>query len=691
MPDRYPPISPKCPHFLHGGDYNPEQWPPDVWDEDMRLMKLARCNAMTVGIFAWVHLEPAEGHYTFDWLDRVMDMLADNGAFAVLATPSAAQPAWLSARYPEVLRVGSDRVRRRHGARVSFCPTSPVFRDKCAAVNERLAERYRDHPALLAWHVSNEYSSQCHCDLCQSAFRRWLRTRYGTLEALNAAWWNAFWGHTFTDWRQVSSPAPPSLGESTILGLNLDWKRFGTDRLVDFFEAEAAPLRRITADVPVTTNLKSNALNAGMDYRRLARRCDVVAWDCYPLYHARADDVEVAAATAFAHDAHRTMKAGRPFMMMESTPSSANWMPVMKLKRPGVHRLASLQAVAHGADTVQYFQWRKGRGGWEKFHGAVVDHCSRADARVFREVAEVGEVLARLDDVIGTTVRPAAAIVYDWENRWAVEGAQGPRRQGLDYLGACVRHYRPLWRRGLAVDVVDSCDDFAPYRLLAAPMLYMIRPGVAERIEQFVRAGGVFVTTWWSGIVDERDLCFTGGWPGPDPLRRTLGVWAEELDVLYDDEANAVVAVPGNPLGLRGEYAASTFCDLIHAESAEVLATYARDFYAGRPALTVNRCGDGRAYYIASRNDERFCDDLYGALALQLHLPRALDADLPDGVTVQLRTDGRSDFLFLLNFTPQAHTVDLGRQAFTDMLTDRRVSGSITLAAYGSAVLRRPA
>ncbi len=685
MTDRYPPIHPKCPHMLHGGDYNPEQWPEEIWGEDIRLMKLAGCNAMSVGIFSWVHLEGSEGRFDFDWLDRVMDLLAENNAYAVLATPSASHPAWLSSKYPEVMRVGPDRIRRRHGGRVNYCLSSLLLREKCAILSDLLAERYAEHPALLMWHLSNEYGGACHCDRCQVAFRNWLEQRYDSLDELNHAWWTAFWVHTYTDFSQIESPGP--LTETAVHGLTLDWQRFVTDQTISFMLNEAMPLQRLAPDVPITTNFMGTY--TGLNYWRFLEHLDVVSWDSYPQLHGRADDWKAAVQVGFVHDIYRTMKAGKPFAMMESTPSSTNWFPVGKLKRPRLHRLMSLQAVAHGSDTVQYFQWRKSRGGAEKFHGAVVDHCGHENTRVFQDVADVGRVLGRLDDVVGTTVRPKSAVIYDWENRWAIDNAAGPRRDGRDYEPTCVGHYRALWQRSVPADVIEMDCDFSSYRLLIAPMLYMIRPGVADRLEAFVRGGGVLVTTYWTGIADEHDLVFRGGFPGP--LRGLLGIWAEELDVLHDGEANRVIPVEGNPLELTREYTARVFCDLIHAESAEVLATYAEDFYAGRPALTVNAVGDGRAYYVASRNDPPFLDDFYGRLIGELALPRVLEADLPEGVAAQLRTDGETDYVFLLNFKPEDRTVDLGAAELADMLTGETLTGRIDLAAYDSRVLKRPA
>lgn len=689
MIEKYPPINPKFPHCLHGGDYNPDQWraTPEIWNEDMRLMKLAHCNAMSVGIFAWAALEPHEGEYDFGWLDRVMDLLAENGGYAVLATPSGARPAWLARTYPEVLRVGPDRQRNLFGGRHNHCLTSPVYRQKTRAINAKLAERYADHPALLVWHISNEYSGACHCDMCRAAFRGWLQRKYGTLDALNHAWWTAFWSHTYGDWGEIEPPS--EIGEMSVHGLNLDWRRFITDQTTDFMLNEIAPLREFTPDTPVTTNFMGTF--PGLNYWKMAQHLDVVSWDSYPRWHrpeadGRADDVTLAADVAFVHDINRCLKGGKPFMLMESVPSATNWVEAAKVKRPGMHALSSLQAVAHGSDTVQYFQWRKSRGSSEKFHGAVVDHVGHENTRVFRDVADLGQKLEKLDAIVGTTVRPDVAIIYDWENAWAMNDAQGPRRGDKGYLDSCKRHYRAFWDRGIPVDVIDMDQDFSPYKLLIAPMLYMLRPEVDERIAAFVKGGGTLVLTYWSGIVDENDLVILGGWPG-GMLREVTGVWAEEIDALYPQDANHIIPAPSNPLGLKGEYLARDYCDLVHAEGATVLATYKSDFYAGRPALTTNAYGAGTAYTITSNNDNRFLADFYGRLAEDLALLRSLNAELPHGVSAQLRSDGEHRYVFLMNFYAGPTRVDLGEAAYTDLLTGETLTGVIALAPYDVKVL----
>jgi len=681
MTTRYPPINPRFPFLFHGGDYNPDQWPEEVWAQDMRLMQEAHCNAMSVGIFAWARLEPSEGHYDFGWLDRVMDLVADHGGAVVLATPSGARPAWMARQYPEVLRVRPDRQRNLYGVRHNHCQTSPVYREKVHAINSRLAERYAAHPALAVFHLSNEYSGECHCALCRAAFITWLKRKYGTLDALNHAWWTAFWSHTVTDWDLVEPPSP--VGETSVHGLSLDWKRFVTDQTVDFMCHEIAALRAHAPDIPVTTNMMGTY--RGLNYWKLAPHLDVISWDSYPPWH-RGDDVAVAASVAFEHDVMRSFKGGKPFMLMESVPSAVNWMSAAKVKRPGMHALSSLQAVAHGSDTVQYFQWRKSRGSSEKFHGAVVDHVGHEHTRVFRDVADVGRKLEALREVAGTTVRPDVAILYDWENLWAMDDAQGPRTGDKGYQQTCKRHYRAFWARGIPVDVIDMDQDLSRYKLLVAPMLYLMRPGVDERIAAFVAAGGTLVTTYLSGIVDENDLVHLGGWPG-GALRKVLGLWDEEIDAMYPDDRNTAVPAPGNDLGLQGDYALRDYCSLVHPEGSSVLATYKDDFYAGRPVLTVNAHGAGRAYYLASNPDDRFLADFYAALEAERGLLRSLETDLPPGVSAQMRSDGVTRYVFVMNFNAGEIVVDLGATPRRDLLTGRDVQGPVTLEGYGVLVL----
>lgn len=687
MTKKHSPISSKAPVMLHGADYNPEQWLkyPEILREDIRLMKLANCNVMSVGIFSWVSLEPEEGVFTFDWLDGVLDSFAENGIYAFLATPSGARPAWMSEKYPEVLRVERNRVHNLHGFRHNHCFTSLVYREKTAILNAKLAERYSQHPAVIGWHISNEFGGECHCDLCQNAFRDWLKVKYNnSLDEVNQAWWATFWSHTYTSWSQIESPAPH--GETQVHGLNLDWRRFVSERSIDFCQHEINTVRPYNPALPITTNMH---MIDGIDYRELAKILDVVSWDAYPEWHYTedGDDARLAAWTAMHYDLMRSFKK-KPFLLMESTPSLTNWQSVSKLKRPGMHKLSSLQAVAHGSDSVQYFQWRKSRGSSEKFHGAVVDHSGHSETRVFKDVTEVGKTLAGMTEVVGTSTPVRTAIIFDWDNRWAIKDAQGVRNSGLRYEETVLQHYRALWQLGIPVDMIGSGDDLSAYKLVIAPMLYLISEENGKRIEKFVEQGGTFLATYWSGVVNETDLCHLGGFPGP--LRRTLGIWAEETEGLHSRDLNGVVMEASNALNLSGDYDAHEITELIHLEGAEALGTYRSDFYAGRPALTVNRFGEGNAYHLATRvKDASFYVELYAAITSKAGITRALDSDLPTGVTAQLRTDGESDYIFVQNYSGSPQTVKLDGADYTDLCSGTAAPSVLNLAVNDLAMLKR--
>jgi beta-galactosidase len=390
------------------------------------------------------------------------------------------------------------------------------------------------------------------------------------------------------------------------------------------------------------------------------------------------------------------MKGGQPFLLLESTPSSTNWFETPQLKRPGRHRQEMLIAIGHGADSTMYFQWRKGRGGFEKFHGAVVDHEGSGNTRVFADVAAHGALLESLDGVVGTTVRPEVAIIHDWEVRWALAYSQGPRRGPQwggpfekEYVETCVDHYRPFWKLGVPVDVIESLSPFDPYRLVVAPMLFLLKPGVVERLEAFVRGGGVLLLTYLSGIVDATNLVLRGGWPGGG-FRSMAGVWAEEIDALYPEEAQGIVAEDGNDLGLSGEHPVRDYAERVHPEGARVLARYATGFYLDLPSLTVNPWGSGRVFYLAARPaGDSFHDALARGLVRQLGLSRCLDTDLPEGVTVQRRAGGGRTFLFLHNLKPVEQTLDLGTTRLASVEDGRVLTGRLRLPGYASLVLER--
>ncbi len=635
--------------LLHGGDYNPEQWldRPDILAQDIELMKKARVNTVTLGVFSWSTLEPQEGVYTLDWLADIIHNLYANGIRTILATPSAARPAWLAHKYPEVRRVRADRVRELYNRRQNYCYTSPLYRDKVRRIDKKLAQRFGSDPAVILWHISNEMGGDCHCELCQAEFRRWLQARYGSLQALNKAWNARFWSHDYTAWEQIESPAPQ--GENAVQALALDWKRFVSDRHIDFLKFERDIVKEVAPDAKFTANMMYRF--DGIDYFKMAKEIDVASWDNYPTWHKPTETVEETALdTAMMHDLFYSMK-GKPFLQMESSPSFTNWQPISKQKKPGIAELAALQTVAHGADSVLYFQWRASRGAEEKFHGAVVGHDGRQDARAFIETVQVGEKLESLSEITAVQREKQALIIHDWQNKWALEGSCGPRNAGLGYWDELKRHYNALARAGIAVEFGDETADLTGYRLVVVPMLYLLTDDFAKKLCDFAQNGGTVVVTYWTGVVDESDLCRLGD--TPYGLTGLLGLRRTEIDGMYDGETRRCTPVSGCTLP---EAQASILCEVAvpnDTDPAEPLSVYAEDYFAQHPAAAVHKYGAGRAYYLASRFDEDFYRAFYRDAAKELGLVPAWQQPLPAGVLAVKR----GSYVFMQNCTEQPVTV----------------------------------
>lgn len=668
-------INSKLPSIWYGGDYNPDQWPEEIWHEDMRLFREAGINIVTLPVFSWAKLQPDETTYSFEWLDKILDLVAENGIYACLATSTAAQPAWMSRQYPEVLPVDVDGRRRTHGSRVNFCPNSGVYRRFSVELARRMALRYKEHPALLIWHVANEYGPHCYCEQCAAAFREWLKERYRTVKELNERWNMSFWGHTVYDWEEIVPPSNLNGDNRCFQGMMLDYKRFMSDSILACYQAEYDAIKAVTPDIPITTNIWG--LFNGLDLKKWGERMDVVSWDSYPQMNEPMTNV------AMRHDYMRGLKDGKPFMLMEQTPSQQNWQPYNSLKRPGVMRLWSYQAVAHGADTVMFFQLRRSFGACEKYHGAVIEHVGHGNTRVFRECAQLGRELAALGDTLLDAVTDnQVALLFDIDTWNAVEITSGPSVD-LDYLKQAQKYYKAFYDAHIGVDVISPLSDFSKYKLVIAPVLYMMKPGVAERLEAFVQNGGSFVTTFFSGIVDENDRVKLGGYPGE--LRKLLGIWVEEIDSLLPEMKNRMV-LEGGFGQVQGEYECGLLCDLLHLEGAQALAVYGEDFYAGMPALTVNEFGAGKAYYVAADAEDRMIADLCRTLCEQAGITAPFGADA--GIElVQRRKDG-DVFTFVLNHNSFPASIDLGAWTALDLLTGNRVTGNTAVGGHEVMILR---
>ncbi|GHF35824.1 beta-galactosidase [Deinococcus metalli] len=664
----------------YGGDWNPEQWERPVWDEDVALFGHAGIDLLSVNIFAWTALQPDKDTYDFARLDEILALLESRGLRACLGTSTAAIPAWMATRFPDVLRTDFQGRAHKFGDRHNACPNSPTYRRFAPALAGQLARRYAGRDVVALWHVSNEFGGACYCPRCEAAFRTWLRAKYGTLDALNHAWNAAFWSQTITEWDEIVVPNVLTVQwterSTAVQGLTLDYQRFMSDALLGAYRLEADAIRAEIPDAVITTNLMGPY--RPLDYRAWAPHLDVIAWDSYPAPH------DPPAAVSLKHDLMRSLKAGQPFMLMEQTPSQTNWQPVNSLKRPGVMRLQSWQAVAHGADAVMFFQMRRSVGACEKFHGAVMEHHGRTDTRVFREVAALGAELRALGDVtLGARVPARVAVWFDWPAWWAVENSMGPSN-ALDYLREVTALYAAFHAQGYAVDLVGSDSDLSGYGVVASTLLYLLPAGAAETITAFVEGGGTFLAGLLSGVADDSDRVFPGGPPGP--LRDLLGVWVEEVDALPPGQDNEVVMQGG----LEGTFACSLLFEQLRVDDAEVLATYGQDFYAGSPVLTRRRVGKGQAWKLGTSPDAaglravtRALCDAAGVLPL---VP-----ELPDGVEVTRREGTGGRFLFLLNHTAEERRVSVPGLAGTDLLSGDVLGETVTLPPRGVRVIHEGA
>lgn len=664
----------KFKRILYGGDYNPNQWGREIWSEDMRIFRDARINSATVNVFSWAKLQPFEDEYNFSELDDIIDMLSKEGYDIVLATSTGALPAWMFKKYPEVARTDYQGRHHKFGHRHNACPNSLVFQKYASALVDQLAARYASNPHVVCWHISNEYGGECYCENCEKAFRVWLKKKYKTIDALNKAWNLEFWGHTVYEWDEIVLPNALGDGMDTeqntaFAGLSVDYRRFNSDGMLGNFKMERDVIRRYNKDALITTNLMGTY--KGLDYFKWAKELDIVSWDNYPGYNTP------WSYTAMCHDLMRGLK-DEPFMLMEQTPSQQNWQPYNSLKRPGQMRAQSYQTVAHGADTIQFFQLRRSVGGCEKFHGAVIAHVGTENTRVFREVKQLGEELEQLSPLLpGAANSAEVGIIFDWDNYWAFEYTSGPNVDLL-YVDQIHQYYKYFYDRNIAVNMIPVDADFSRYKVIVAPVLYMIKPGMKEALEAFVANGGVLITTYMSGIVGETDNVYLGGYPGP--LRALAGIWAEEIDALAPEQTNTVRFTDGTTAKCR------IVCDLIHTEGAEILASYASDFYEGMPAVTRNAYGSGITYYLATDMDET-------------GIAKALDHAMEDGnvtaiiaeptpLEITKRTTEAATYYFVMNFRDEAAPLPASLGGKLDLLTGKQTEAGELMNKFDVKIIQ---
>jgi len=666
-----------------GGDYNPEQWDEKVWAADDALMREARVNTATVGVFSWSILEPEEGRYDFGWLDATLDRLWHNGIRVVLATPTASPPPWFTLAHPDAMPVTREGTRLWHGSRDTYCAAAPAYRAAAARIAGALAERYAGHPALAMWHVHNEYGTVCWCDHAAAAFRGWLQRRYGKehdgeggdgLAALNEAWGTAFWSQRYSSWEQVLPPRATQWRANP--SHSLDYSRFWSDEMLASFCEQRDAIRRHTPEVPVTTNFMMPHYQL-LDLWAWSREVDVVAVDHYFGSAGRDGHPDLA----FSADRARSFNSGRPWILMEQSTSLIYGRDRILIKEPGRMLRDSIAYLARGSDSVMFFQWRASQAGAEMFHPAMVPHAG-PDTRIFREVCELGQAVSRLAEVVGSTVPAEVAMLWDADSWWALENRGIPLAE-VRYLDLVRADHAALWRAGVVCDFVHPLGDLARYRLVFATAAYLISDEGAQALRNYVEGGGHVVMSFGGGMVDARHHARLDGYPGP--LRDVFGIRVEEFRPLAPGETVPLTGdgVPGDGLADGGH--GTIWSELLRSEGAEVLASYGDGPLAGHPAMTRNSFGAGTAWYVSTQLDAGARDRLVAAVAAEAGAAPVVVGAPPGVEIVRRHGDAGRSWLFVLNHTGAAAVVEASG---VDLLSGRSADGQLEVAPGGVAVLR---
>lgn len=593
-----------------------------------------------------------------------------------MATPTTAQPAWLSKNYPEVLPVDIAGRKRTHGMRVFFCVNSEKYRERAAAIATEMAKRYHTYPGLVGWHVANEYGTYCYCENCQKQFRIWLEKRYGTIEHLNDKWNTAFWGRVVYDFDEIMLPTELNDDYRFNPAIQLDYMRFVTDSTLECYLNEADILKKYTPDLPVFSNI--SGFIKKLNQFKMVEHMDSAAWDNYP------GPRDERSLPALKHDIMRALKDGESYIIAEQSPNQQNWQPYNKLKRPGEVRTIAYQGLARGADACLFFQMRQSVGGQEKFHGAVISHAGTDDTRIYREIAELGQELQKLGDTfLEGKIDAKAAFLFDWDSWWALELTSGPTKD-MDYLAQVHKYYKAFYEKNIPVDIIKVTADLSKYKIVVAPLLYMMKPGVAEKIQQFTAEGGTFLATYMTGVADENDRCIFGAAPGE--LSETLGLWVEETDAMFPDEQNSIL-VNVNSLPLQEKYTSGFLCDVIRPTTAKTLAVYGHDFYKGVPCVTVNEVGKGKAYYLGCEPDDAFLSDFVGCICEEQGLAPLFETG--GEIELSTRTGKDGDVTFAINHGTKTGWVNLGTQQYKNLLKDELLSGKCEIGGRDVMIIRK--
>ncbi|WP_150307266.1 beta-galactosidase [Planctomonas psychrotolerans] len=658
--------------IAYGGDYNPEQWPREVWRDDVARMRDAGVNLVSVGIFSWALLETSEGLFDFAWLDEVIDLLHENGIAVDLGTPTASPPAWFFAAHPGARVQSRDGTVMGFGSRGMASHSSEAYRTAIVRIADALAQRYADHPAVVLWHVHNEYGAPVGEDYSEQsvqAFRSWLSARYGSLDALNAAWGTAFWGQHYTTWDHIGAPAAtPSVANPA---QRLDFARFTDARMRECYVLERDAIRAHAAQ-PITTNFMANQ-HWGVNLWAWAAEVDVVSNDHY-LWAA---DPEAEIGLAIAADLTRSLAGGNPWILMEHSTSAVNWQGRNIAKRPGEMARNSLSHFGRGADAILFFQWRASRSGAEKFHSAMLPHAG-TESRVWREVVDLGAKLDRLAEVRDSRVTADVAILWDFESFWAQDLEWRPS-DDVSSRERIRAYYEQLWRDGITVDFALPSHDLSRYALVIAPALYLLSTADAANLTRYVERGGTLLVSFFSGIVDENDRVHEGGFGAP--LSQALGVRVEEFLPLREG-VTSTLAWQADP---AQNLPADIWQEALATTGAEIRATYVNGPAAGGPAITRHRHGSGTGWYVSTRVQNTGMRTLMSAVYEDAGIT---PSDLPERFEVIVRRSADADFVVAINHGDAAASLAVSG---VELLTGSGVSDSHDVPAGDVAVIRTTA
>ena len=659
--------------LFYGGDYNPEQWSKVIILEDMRLMKKANVNYVSLNIFGWASIQPTEEGFDFSFLDEMLDLLWENGIGIDLANGTASPPAWLVKKHPEILPVTSQGTPLVHGSRQHYCPSNEVYRSYVIRLTEEVAKRYATHPGIVMWHVNNEYTchiSECYCESCEKSFRQWLQMKYKKINILNECWSTKFWSQSYSQWDEIFLPKEMPTFKNP--AHQLDYKRFISDQNLTLFKAEKKAIRSYSKDIPVMTNLMG--LHKHVDGFAFAEEMDVVGWDSYP------NPFEEKPYPQFlANDLTRSLKK-KPFLVMEQAPSAVNWRRANGAKSPGQMRLWSYEALAHGADGILFFQWRQSQGGAEKFHSGMVSHNQDTNSRIFKEVVQLGTEMSRLDELVGTNYNAEVAIVFDWENWWALELDAKPSWE-IKYIQQMRDLYIIFHELNIGVDFIHPKEDLSNYKLVLSIAQYLVTEDFSAKVKRYIKAGGHFLTTFFSGIVDEYDRVYLGGYPGA--FKEVLGIYVEEFDPM--------------PIGRKSQikygetyYTTELWEEVIHLQGAETIATFTEGYLMEQPALTKFGYGKGTTYYMGTKlakdGNMKFIQTILAESKIQPLNQVEIESE-NSKISMTCRSNSSYDYIFLLNYGQTPEKVKL-KKGGKSLLDGSMVEGEVSVKANDVKIIK---